>query len=350
MNIEIVKEYYGKVLQSSSDLKTQACCTPGDVPEHVRSLLANVHHDVSARYYGCGLVVPELLKGRRVLDLGCGSGRDVYALAQLVGTNGEVIGLDMTPEQLNVARSHIEWHMNRFGYGSPNVQFLEGIIEKLHALPIEAGSVDVIVSNCVINLSTDKRAVFKGVHDLLKTGGEFYFSDVYADRRLPDTLSGDPVVYGECLGGALYWGDFLELAKECGFRDPRLLTSRPIEITDPSVNEKIGQARFYSATYRLFKIDGLEAACEDYGQAVVYKGGIPEAPDIFRLDGHHAIERGRVFPICGNTWKILEQSRFSPYFEFIGDFSNHYGIFPGCGTNLPFREDGAASKQSASCC
>lgn len=349
MNIEIVKEYYGKVLKSSSDLKTQACCTPDDMPEHVRSLLANVHDDVLAKYYGCGLVVPELLKGCRVLDLGCGSGRDVYALAQLVGTIGEVIGVDMTPEQLNIARSYIAWHTDRFGYSTPNVQFLEGFIERLRDLPVEAGSVDVIVSNCVINLSTDKRAVFKGVYELLKPGGEFYFSDVYADRRLPDSVSDDPVVYGECLGGALYWGDFLELAKECGFRDPRLVTSRTIEITDPSVKEKTGQVRFYSATYRLFKINDLEAACEDYGQAVIYKGGIPEASDIFRLDGHHAMERGKAFLICGNTWKILEQSRFASHFEFIGNFSNHYGIFPGCGTNIPFVDEDV-SGQSASCC
>lgn len=350
MNIEVVKEYYGKILKGSDDLKTKACCTPGDMPERVRALLRNVHDEVLAKYYGCGLVVPELLEGRRVLDLGCGSGRDVYALAQLVGANGEVVGVDMTPEQLDTASSHVAWHMDRFGYASPNVRFLEGVIETLPALRLESASFDVIVSNCVVNLSIDKRAVLEGVFDLLKPGGEFHFSDVYADRRLSREARNDPVVYGECLGGALYWGDFLALAKEVGFRDPRLVTSRRLEITDADVEAKIGPARFYSATYRLFKADDLEPACEDYGQAVVYEGGIREAPHFFQLDGHHAMERGRVFPVCGNTWQMLKQSRFAPHFGFIGDFSTHYGIFPGCGTNIPFAESEPNSGTADGCC
>ncbi|MCZ7594204.1 MAG: hypothetical protein M5U16_04275 [Hyphomicrobium sp.] len=88
MHIEIVKDYYGNVLRTSDDLKTKACCTPDNMPERIKVLLANIHDEVLAKYYGCGLVVPELLEGRRVLDLGCGSGRDVYALAQLVGADG----------------------------------------------------------------------------------------------------------------------------------------------------------------------------------------------------------------------------------------------------------------------
>lgn len=349
MNTEIVKEYYGRTLKGSSDLKTQACCTPDDMPERARALLRNIHEDVLAKYYGCGIIIPESLTNCRVLDLGCGSGRDVYVLAQLVDASGEVVGVDMTPEQLDTARSHVTWHMDRFGYDTPNVEFLEGFIEDLPALELERASFDVIVSNCVVNLSIDKRAVLEGVFDLLRPGGEFYFSDVYADRRLEDAARNDPVIYGECLGGALYWGDFLTLAKEAGFRDPRLVTSRRLDITDPGVNAKISQARFYSATYRLFKVNDLEADCEDYGQAVVYNGGIPEAPHVFRLDRHHAMERGRVFPVCGNTWHMLKQSRFAPFFEFIGDFSTHYGIFPGCGTNMPFSEDESATTTGACC-
>ena len=79
---------------------------------------------------------------------------------------------------------------------------------------------------------------------------------------------------------------------------------------------KLGQAKFFSATYRLFKLDGLETACEDYGQAVIYKGTVPEQPDAFELDGHHLIERGKVFPVCGNTWRMLADTRFAPAFRF----------------------------------
>jgi SAM-dependent methyltransferase len=349
MHIDIVKDYYGKILRGTGDLRTKACCTPDSMPDRVKELLKNVHDEVLAKYYGCGLVVPELLEGRRVLDLGCGSGRDVYALAQLVGSNGQVIGVDMTPEQLQTARDHVGWHMERFQHGRANVQFLQGFIEALPALGLEPGSFDVVASNCVVNLSIDKPAVLKGVFDLLKPGGEFYFADVYADRRLPDEVRDDPVVYGECLGGALYWGDFLKLAKNAGFGDPRLVASRPIEIDDPDIQAKIGSARFYSATYRLFKIRELEDACEDYGQAVTYLGGIPEAPHSFTLDGHHVIEKGRVFPVCGNTWHILKQSRFAPYFSFHGDFSTHFGIFAGCGTNMPFAARSNAEGNSACC-
>lgn len=348
---EAVKDYYGKVLRTSDDLKTKACCTPDGMSDAIRKLIGNVHDEVLARYYGCGLVVPEHLAGRRVLDLGCGSGRDVYALAQLVGPEGEVVGVDMTPEQLEVARAHVGWHMERFGYPRENVRFLMGYIEALGDLGLPPATFDVIVSNCVVNLSIDKRAVLKGVFDLLKPGGELYFADVYADRRLPPSLRDDPIVYGECLGGALYWGDFLDLAKQTGFTDPRLVTSRPLEITDPEIVAKTGTARFFSATYRLFKIDGLETACEDYGQAVVYKGGIPEAPQVFQLDGHHAIEKGRIFPVCGNTWRMLHETRFAEFFDFIGTFDTHYGIFPGCGGGNPL-DTGAGSSQGpvGACC
>jgi SAM-dependent methyltransferase len=350
MNIEVVKDYYGKVLKSSDDLKTSACCDGGGVPAHLEPLLANVHEEVRAKYYGCGIVVPPALEGAHVLDLGSGSGRDVYMIAQLVGPHGEVVGVDMTDEQLATAKSHIEWHTRQFGYERSNVRFLKGYIEALGELGLEPRSFDAIVSNCVINLSIDKPAVLRGAHDLLKHGGELYFADVYCDRRLPDAVRADPVLYGECLGGALYWNDFLPMAKRAGFLDPRLVTSHPIEIKNEAMRQKLGQAKFFSATYRLFKLDGLETACEDYGQAVIYQGGLPEQVDAFELDGHHLIERGKVFPVCGNTWRMLADTRFAPHFEFIGDFGTHYGIFPGCGTSIPFATAAVSSKSSGSCC
>jgi arsenite methyltransferase len=350
MNIEVVKNYYGKVLKSSEDLKASACCDGGGVPL-LEPLLANVHEEVRAKYYGCGIVVPAALEAARVLDLGSGSGRDVYMMAQLVGPKGEVVGVDMTVEQLATAQAHIDWHMRRFGYARPNVRFLKGYIEKLGELRLEPASFDVIVSNCVINLSIDKPAVLRGAYDLLKPGGELYFADVYCDRRLPDSVRADPVLYGECLGGALYWNDFLAKAKRAGFLDPRLVTSKPLDITNEAMKRKLGQAKFFSATYRLFKLDGLDSACEDYGQAVIYKGSLPDQPDAFDLDGHHLIERGKVFPVCGNTWRMLADTRFAPHFDFMGDFGTHYGIFPDCGTSIPFATTTfAASNSGGSCC
>lgn len=344
---ELVKDYYGRQLTGSADLKTSACCDASSAPAWLKPLLARIHPEVLARYYGCGLVCPPLLEGCRILDLGCGSGRDVYALAQLAGPGGEVVGVDMTDEQLAVAERHRAFHAEAFGYG--NVRFLQGYIERLDELDLAPGSFDVIVSNCVVNLSPDKAAVLDGVFRLLRPGGEFHFSDVYADRRVPPAVRNDPVLYGECLGGALYWKDFLRLARRSGFADPRLVDDRPLAVTDAELARRAGGIAFHSATWRLFRLDGLEDACEDYGQAVVYRGTVPEQPHAFVLDKHHDIAAGRMFPVCGNTWRMLAETRFAPHFEFHGDFSRHFGLFPGCGEAPPF-DAPAADARAGSCC
>ena len=344
---EIVQDYYGNQLTSTADLKTSACCDASQVPQWLKPVLARIHPEVLARYYGCGLVCPPLLEGCRVLDLGCGSGRDVYALAQLVGATGGVVGADMTEPQLAIAEGYRAHHAEVFGYD--NVRFLHGYIERLHELDLEPHSFDVIVSNCVVNLSPDKAAVLRGVERLLKPGAEFYFSDVYADRRVPASVQNDPVLYGECLGGALYWNDFLRLSRAAGFIDPRLVEDRPLAITDPELARRVGGIRFFSASYRLFKLAGLEDACEDHGQAVIYRGSIPEHPLRFDLDKHHAIETGRVFPVCGNSYRMLQESRFAAHFDFLGDASRHFGLFEGCGTRIPFDSAPPPADQGACC-
>ncbi|MEM6534099.1 MAG: methyltransferase domain-containing protein, partial [Pseudomonadota bacterium] len=143
---DAVKEYYGETLQGSVDLKTDACATTSAPPRHVIDALAAVHPDVSARYYGCGFTIPTTLDGLNVLDLGCGAGRDVFALAKLVGPKGHVTGVDMTDEQLAVAARHEAWHAEQFGYDAPNTRFVKGYLEQLDDLDLEPGSFDLIVS------------------------------------------------------------------------------------------------------------------------------------------------------------------------------------------------------------
>lgn len=351
MNLANARLYYGKTLTGSADLLTDACATAETPPFAIRAALANVHPDVKARYYGCGLIAPEALEGAQVLDLGSGSGQDAYVLAQLVGPEGSVVGVDATPEQLEIADRHREWHRERFGFEQSNVAFLEGDIEALDMLDLGENRFDIIVSNCVINLVADKGRVFAAAHRLLKPGGELYFSDIYADRRVPEDLRADPVLHGECLAGALYWGDFLALAKAAGFADPRLVGDRPVALRHQEVAAKLDGISFFSATWRLFKLDGLEPQCEDYGQAVIYKGTIKGSERLFRLDKHHAIEAGRVFPVCGNSWRMLAETRFAPHFDFVGDFSRHFGLFAGCGSAIPFDEtDLQPERANGPCC
>ena len=161
-------------------MKTSACTTPiGSMSKSVKKALSNIHDNVILKYYGCGLCIPPSLQGTTVLDLGCGAGRDVYAIAQLTGETGKVIGIDMTEEQLETAREFEEYHREKFGFQKSNVEFKQGLIEKLDEVGIASESVDVIVSNCVINLVPDKEAVIREVARTLKPGGELYFSDVY---------------------------------------------------------------------------------------------------------------------------------------------------------------------------
>jgi len=268
-----------------------------------------------------------------------------------VGPNGEVHGVDMTEEQISTAIKYIDYHTEAFGFSKSNVQFHHGYIEDLLGIGFKSNSIDLIISNCVVNLSPNKEAVLKTAYQILKQGGEFYFSDVYSDRRISDELREDTVLYGECLSGALYWNDFVNLAKKVGFLDPRLVKSRPLEVNNTKLKEQLGSVQFYSATYRLFKLQDLDPDCEDYGQAVRYKGNLENHPWSFSLDDHHEFSTGRIQTVCRNTFLMLERSRFNHFFEFFGaDSKVHYGIFDGCGKRLPFATAAAGLNHNSSCC
>lgn len=327
---EEVSEYYGETLQHSDDLKTNACCTIQSYPDYIQAPLSMIHDEVIGKYYGCGLTLPLELKGRRILDLGSGSGRDCYIASHLVGQDGYVVGIDMTDEQLDVANRHIDYHMEKFGYDRPNIEFRKGLIEKLAEAGLEDNSFDIVISNCVINLCPDKEAALREIYRVLKPGGEFYFSDVYSDRRIPANLLDDPVLYGECLSGALYEGDFIRLARKQVFNDPREIARDPITIENSYVQELIGSIRFDSVTFRLFKLPELDDACEDYGQAIRYNGTVRHSPEAFALDAGHHFEPGRAHLVCRNSFNMLAQTRFAEHFDYFGDESIHFGKMVDC--------------------
>ena len=325
--LEAVREYYGKTLQTRSDLKAGACCSTNSLPGYVRPVVAMISDEILETFYGCGSPIPMELAGCTVLDLGCGSGRDVYIVSKLVGAEGRSIGVDMTEEQLAIANRHVESQMKRFGYSRPNVEFHHGYIEDLAALGIADDSIDVVISNCVINLSPDKKRVFAEIFRVLKPGGELYFSDIFACRRIPRPLAEEPVLRGECLGGAMYISDFRRLLHGLGCLDYRVSSRRRISLEDSELKAKIGHVDFDSMTIRAFKLDSLEDMCEDYGQVATYRGTLAESPHGFMLDDHHTFHTGKPMLVCGNTASMLAETRYAKHFTVTGDRSTHYGAF-----------------------
>lgn len=199
---------------------------------------------------------------------------------------------------VQVAKRHVGPFCSSLGYAEPNVHFVRGDIQDLQAAGIADASVDLIISNCVINLVPDKGRVLREAWRVLAHGGELHFSDVYCDRRLPQAVRehkvglctcpcaspgcrrrpADPraacaqVLWGECIAGAMYVEDFKRAAHAAGFADIRVLTTSPVAVQDPALLDVVGNATFTSITFRLFKLPELmETLCEDYGQTAKYK-------------------------------------------------------------------------------
>jgi SAM-dependent methyltransferase len=161
---------------------------------------------------GCGnpLALAELEPGRTVLDLGSGAGFDAFLAWRRVGPTGRVIGVDMTDDMLERARH------NAAELGASNVEFRKGYIEQL---PVKDNSVDFVISNCVINLSPDKPAVFREIHRVLKPGGKFAVSDIVLLANLPDAVKNDVSAYVGCIAGASLMGDYVRYPLEAGLID-----------------------------------------------------------------------------------------------------------------------------------
>jgi len=267
-------------------------------------------------------------------------------MSKLAGSRRFVYGIDMTENQIAVAKRYVDEQTTAFGFGKPNVEFTFDYIENLHN-HFKGESLDLVTSNCVINLTEDKEVILRQVYEVLKFGGEMYFSDVCADRRIPEDISRDPVLRGECLGGALYYRDFEAIARKVGFSFPRICSRKPVDIKDEQIRMMVGNAKFYSVTYRLWKIQGLEETCEDYGHVAMYHGQIHESPLEFELDNRNVFYKNKPERICGNTALMLRESRFREYFEVAGSFQEHFGAF--ISRRKPPRE-GRSEPAKAGCC
>ena len=205
-----VEEHYGAVARGEAS----ACC--GSVDDVARSIGYSEEELALAGDanlgLGCGnpLALTEIMPGMTVLDLGSGAGFDAFLALQRVGPSGRVIGVDMTDDMLTAARQNAEKRQ------ASNVEFRKGHIEKL---PVESGTVDYVISNCVINLSADKPAVFREMARVLKPGGHFAVSDIVLLKPLPDELARDISAYVGCISGASLLTDYLSMALSAGLRD-----------------------------------------------------------------------------------------------------------------------------------
>lgn len=379
--IQNVKEYYGQDLKTNADLKTSACCLGNEETKMVSKLLRNINKEILDRFYGCGSPIPPLLSRMTTLDLGCGTGRDTYVCSQLVGADGLCIGLDMTEEQLETAQQYENEQATKFGYAKPNTMFIHGDIANLKKAGIKDNSIDVIISNCVLNLATSKETVLKEIFRVLKPGGELYFSDVYADRRIPETLQKDKVLWGECLSGALYKNDFKRIMERVGFTKYWIVTSRSMSIDDPEIKTKLGKIKFYSETVRAFKagppvtvaksgsscspdrtcISGAstvqELVNEDFGQTVRYNGTIDGYPHAFSIGLGQVFITDQKVPVDGYLAHILSSSRYASAFT-VTDAKDHRGFFMNTGGNngnnnmmiMDSTNDDDGSGNASSCC
>ncbi len=334
-----LREYYGKTLQKTEDLTEQACCVESTFRRHADTI-ALIPDEVVSRHYGCGCPIPEDdLEGMVCLDLGSGAGVDAFLLARLVGPKGHVHGIDMTDEQLDVARRNAPAVAKAFGYDEPNTTFHKGFIESAES--IESASVDLVISDCVINLSPRKDLVFQAIHRVLKEGGELYISDIVADRRIPEEIANDPRLHAECLGGALYEHDLYDLLKDTGFADPRVVERRVLQ------TDVIGHPiSFSSITVRAQKFaTPLDRRCEDYGQTATYTGAFPRSPARYVFDDHHVFERDRPTAVCQNTARMLSETRLGRGFR-VTEPVKHFGLFP-CG---PAPASASEASSGVDCC
>ncbi|MEM3087665.1 MAG: arsenite methyltransferase, partial [Candidatus Bathyarchaeia archaeon] len=215
---EIVKKTYARVATSSCDCCGTICCNvpfKGGGNTLARMLgydVKNMPEPVIKSFAGCGnpVALSDIKQGETVLDLGSGAGLDAFIVAQKVGDSGKVIGLDITPEMIKKANE------NACKLGLKNVEFMLGDIE---AIPIKDESIDVIISNCVINLIPDKYKAFKEAYKVLKPNGRMFISDMVINGKLPDEVRESIEAYTACIGGALEEQEYIQKMKDAGFVD-----------------------------------------------------------------------------------------------------------------------------------
>lgn len=329
---QVVKDRY----REGALARVAELCCPTDYDP---ALLEAIPDEVLARDYGCGDPSRHLRDGETVLDLGSGTGKICFIAAQVVGPTGRVIGVDMTPEMLAVARRNAPIVAERIGYS--NVEFRRGRIQDLRldldrldqalgANPVgcvealaaiealqdrlrleqplvDDGSVDVVVSNCVLNLVRNdlKQQLFREIYRVLRRGGRAVISDIVSDEPVPEPMQHDPELWSGCIAGALAEDTFLEAFEAAGFHGVRILD----RAAEPW--RTVEGIEFRSITVEAFK--GKEGPCLERNQAVIYRGPFKEVVD----DDGHRMRRGGRYAVCDKTFTLYQQEPYRDLFYFV---------------------------------
>lgn len=331
-NADVREDVQDRYAAGAQAVEAALCCPIDYDPQYLKI----IPQEVLDRDYGCGDPSRYVREGDVVLDLGSGGGKICFIAAQIVGPKGRVIGVDMTDEMLNLARSNAPVIAERLGYDV--VEFRRGHIEdlkldhddlnawlaenpvksaadmekmeaeilrlKTEMTMIPDNSVDVIVSNCVLNLVSDskKAQLFAEMFRVLKVGGRVAVSDIVSDEDSPEALKKDARLWSGCISGALTEHDFGEALETAGFHGVTLdkLELEPWQIVDG--------IEYRSATYLAYK--GKQGVCLEKNQALIYKGPWRHVQD----DDGHVFRRGERSAVCEKTFKLLQEEPYADMF------------------------------------
>ena len=297
---EITQKVSDRYARAASTGEQMCCPTSYDMTD----LQSFIPEEVLKISSGCG--TPAGLKtvspGETVLDIGSGGGIDCFEASRLVGPTGHVIGIDMTDTMLDIARMHAPIVAANLGYPTSNVEFRKGMAD---AIPVIDGTVDLIISNCVINLAPDKRKVFREMFRIAKSGGRFTISDIVADQPVPQYLVHDAAKWGDCLSGALTLTDYLTGIVGAGFLGIHLIKASPWQVIDG--------IHFFSVTLTGYKLPTNRP--ESDVRYATLRG--PFSRVIDELGTTHL--RGIPQPITPDAVRLLSQAPLASHFVLSSD-------------------------------
>ncbi len=287
-----VSERYAKAASTGEEM----CCPTSYDMGHLKTFIPE---EVLTISYGCG--TPAGLKtvqaGETVLDIGSGGGIDCFEASRLVGPTGHVIGIDMTDTMLEIARKNAAVVATNLGYPASNVEFRKGLAD---AMPVQDGTIDLIISNCVINLTPDKRKVFQEMYRVAKPGGRFTISDIVSDQTVPQYLVHDAQKWGDCLSGALTLTDYMRGMTAVGFLGIHLVKASPWRVIDG--------IHFFSVTLTGYKLP--PAPTTSSVQYVTLRGPFSRVV----VEGGATYRRGISQPITSDEALLLSTPPFAEHF------------------------------------